>query len=350
MRTEQAIDVARRLFAARRVYLNTASVGLPPSPSLEAMARSLDELRDGLAEPEAYDESVDRSRAAFAALAGVDLERVAIASQVSVGSGLVASSLTAGDEVLCAEEDFASVLYPFLAVRSRGVTVRSVPLDALLDEIRPSTTWIAVSAAQSADGRLIDLEALAREATRVGARTFVDLTQAAGWLPLRAGLFDVTATGAYKWLCCPRGTGFLTVGPSAGAILAPVNAGWYAAADRWSALYGPDLRLAPDARRYDVSPAWLGWVGATPALELLAQVGVEAIHEHNTGLARSFGEALGLPFRGSAIVSLAREGAVEALRASGIAAAGRAGAARLAFHLYNDETDVAAALRALGAA
>ena len=40
-----------------------------------------------------------------------------------------------------------------------------------------------------------------------------------------------------------------------------------------------------DARRFDLSPAWLSWVGAAPALALLEEVGVEAIHAHDVGLA-----------------------------------------------------------------
>ncbi|WP_335339028.1 hypothetical protein [Microterricola viridarii] len=40
--------------------------------------------------------------------------------------------------------------------------------------------------------------------------------------------------------------------------------------------------------------------------------------------------------------------ALGALTAGGITASGRAGCARVAFHLWNDEDDVADALRALG--
>jgi selenocysteine lyase/cysteine desulfurase len=50
---------------------------------------------------------------------------------------------------------------------------------------------------------------------------------------------------------------------------------------------------------------------------------------------------------GSAIVSVRREGARERLAAAGVVSAARAGGARLAFHLYNTEADVARALDAL---
>ena len=39
------------------------------------------------------------------------------------------------------------------------------------------------------------------------------------------------------------------------AELLPITAGWYSGADPWSSCYGPDLHLATDATRFDVSPA-----------------------------------------------------------------------------------------------
>src|SRR5215218_3680077 len=172
---------------------------------------------------------------------------------VSITTGLVASCLPEGSRVLSAEEDFTSVLFPFLVDPRLDVTV--VPLDELLDQLRPTVDLVAVSAVQSADGRRLDLDLLAERADQAGARTYVDLTQAAGWLPVGAGRFDVTACSAYKWLCSPRGVGFMTVRDDVDWLV-PRLAGWYAGPDPWTSLYGPPLRLAEDARRFSVSPAW----------------------------------------------------------------------------------------------
>ena len=122
--------------------------------------------------------------------------------------------------------------------------------------------------------------------------------------------------------------------------LIPHNAGWYAGADIWNSIYGAPLRLAPDARGLDISPAWLSWVGAAPTLELFLSVGIENIHAHNVGLANQVRTGLGLDPGDSAIVRVVQAGAEEALRDAGVRFANRAGAVRLSFHLYNDETDV----------
>jgi selenocysteine lyase/cysteine desulfurase len=103
--------------------------------------------------------------------------------------------------------------------------------------------------------------------------------------------------------------------------------------------YGPPLRLASDARRFDVSPAWLSWVGAAPALALLADVGVEAIHVHDVRTANRLRAGLGLPPGDSAIVSVSGldDRAAERLAQAGVMAAGRGGTLRLSCHLYTTE-------------
>ena len=85
----------------------------------------------------------------FADLVGVGPERVAIGNQVSTFSGLIAAALPDGAHVLAAEEDFTSVLFPFLAHADRGVRVETVPLDRLLEAVRPGVSLVAVSAVQT---------------------------------------------------------------------------------------------------------------------------------------------------------------------------------------------------------
>lgn len=339
-------DTAGR-FAPDRPYLDTATVGLPSLDAVDAMTADLARWRDGRIAAAGYDEIVMRSRIAYADLVGASPDRVGIVSQVSVATAVAASALQPGDEVIVATEDFTSVLFPFLQLEATGVVVRVVPLAEVIAAIGPAATMVAVSAVQSADGRVLDLDALHAAAIMHGCLTYVDVTQAASWLRIDADRFSMTACGAYKWLCAPRGAGFVTVDPAVAHRFTPVAAGWYAGADIWSSIYGPPLRLATDGRRFDTSPAWSCWVGAAPTLELLAGVGTEAIGAHDIALANRLRIGVGLPASDSAIVSLDRPGGMEALRAADIACAGRAGRLRLAMHLYTTEADIDRALDAL---
>jgi selenocysteine lyase/cysteine desulfurase len=344
-----SLAAAQRLFSPETVYLNTATYGLPPRTAFEAMAAAADEWRHGRTGFDGWDRSVAAARAAFARLAGVDPGDVAIGAAVSAFAGLVAAALPAGARVLCAEEDFTSVLFPFLAQEARGVTVELVPFDRITEALDARHDLVAVSAVQSADGRVADLGALAAAAAHHGARTFVDTTQAMGWLPVDCAPFDYTACAAYKWLLSPRGTAFFTIRPERREELVPHAAGWYAGDDVPSSYYRAPLRLAHDARRFDLSPAWLNWVGVAPALALFEEVGIETIHAHNTSMAARLREGLGLEPYGSAIVSFAGAApdAAERLREAGVMAAGRGGALRLSCHLYTSELDVDRALDVL---
>jgi selenocysteine lyase/cysteine desulfurase len=347
--TDSRLAAAQRLFSPERAYLNTATYGLPPRTAFEALQAAADEWRHGRCGFEGWDRSVGASRAAFARLARVPEADVAIGAAVSAFTGLIAASLPPGARVLCAEEDFTSVLFPFLAQESRGMHVELVPLERLADALGAHHDVVAVSAVQSADGRVADLDALEEAAAHHGVRTFVDTTQSMGWLPLDCSRFDYTACGAYKWLLCPRGTAFFTIRPELRDELRPSAAGWYAGEDPEASYYGAPLRLARAARRFDLSPAWLSWVGAAPALALLGELGTESIHAHDLRMANRLRAGLGLPPGDSAIVSVSSPdaGAGERLAAAGVMAGGRAGALRLSCHLYTTERDVDRALDAI---
>ena len=326
-------------------YLNTASIGLPPAPVTAAMHEAVEDWAAGDATAPGYDIYVARAREVWARLHGADPADVAIGPQVSYFAGLVAQSLPAGAEVVSYDGDFASLVYPFL---SRGdLSVRLVPLAEVADAVRSSTDLVAVSAVQSSDGRVADLDAVVAAAAEHGALTVIDATQASGWLPIDATRFDFLIAATYKWLLSPRGTALMAVRPGLLETLTAWAAGWYAAESPWGHVYGGPLRLAQDARRLDMSPAWLSWVGTLAALEYLERAGIEAINRHDVALANALRDGLGMPPSDSAIVSVERPGAAGALRAAGLHAGGLTDAARICFHLYNDEGDVEAALTAL---
>jgi selenocysteine lyase/cysteine desulfurase len=339
---------AQRLFSPEGTYLNTASYGLPPRQAWEALQAAQDEWRHGRTGFDGWDRSVGRSRACWARLHGVPEADVAVGPQVSPFVGLIAASLEPGTQVLGAREDFTSLLFPLLVQEARGVRVRLVALDELAAAVDASVDLIAVSAVQSRDGTLADLDAIASAAAHHGARTLVDATQACGWLPLDASRFDHVVCAGYKWLLAPRGTAFLYTRPEARERLDPHLAGWYAADPPMANLYGPPLRLAETAKALDISPAWMSWVGQAPALELLEALGIERVHAHDVALADRFRAGLGMAAGDSAIVSLDLPvEAADRLAAARVRCAGRGGLTRFSFHVSTTEADVDRALEVL---
>jgi selenocysteine lyase/cysteine desulfurase len=338
----------RNRFAAGRGYLAACTLGLPADVTVEALNRDLDRWTTGTADALEYTATVERARGHAATLLGVDADRVATGSQVSPFVALAAAVAPAGAEIVCIEGDFSSLVAPFLV---RGdLRVRHVPIDALADAIGSDTWLAAYSLVQSATGEVADAASVAEAARAAEARVLVDTTQATGWLPTTDLEADLVVCHSYKWLCSPRGAAFAAFSDRAAAEFTPLAAGWWSGTDPWASCYGPELHLADDASRFDVSPAWHAWVGAEAALGFAASLDAAEVRDHAVALANAFRERIGLEPSNSAIVAWPdADGAqLRALTAAGVTASGRAGRARVAFHLWNDEEDVDLAARAIG--
>ncbi len=341
-----AVDLAA-LWDVEPGWLNTASYGLPPRAAWQALQVALGDWRAGRTSWEGWAGATERSRSAFARLVGVPVADVAVGSAVSQLLAPVAAALPAGTRVLAPDVEFTSNLFPWLAQQARGVRVRTVPPARLAGAVDADTDLVAFSLVQSADGAVAAYDAVVTAARAHGALVVVDATQGCGWLPFDASRADAVVVAAYKWLMAPRGAAFAYLAPDLRARMTPSAAGWYAGADVHDSYYGPPLRLAGDARAFDISPAWFSYVGAAPALELLERIGVAAVHAHDVALANRFLAGLGRPPGDSAIVTVDVPGAEGRLARAGVRAAVRAGRVRASFHLYSTPADVDLALDAL---
>ncbi|MFD5700050.1 aminotransferase class V-fold PLP-dependent enzyme [Streptomyces lasiicapitis] len=339
--------LVRSEFAPRTTYLNSASTGLLPDRAVRAMHQATLSVAHG--SPEDMFADVEAARATFARLVGVAPSRVAAGASVAVYSGLIAASLPAGAEVLTAEGDFSSTVNPF---HVRGdLKVRAVPLERIAESVRPDTALVAVSAVQSADGRVADLPALRAAVRAHGAKLYLDASQATGWLDVEEHIADVDylTSVAFKWLTCPRGVAFFVVpeGPDGYEAVPALLAGWVAGERPWDSCYGPITELARSARRFDESPSLFAYAGARHSLAVIEELGVAAIRAHDLALADRFRAGLAtlghepVPSPGSPIVSVPGLGVRQPeLSAAGIEVSDRAGNLRAAFHLYNTESDV----------
>jgi selenocysteine lyase/cysteine desulfurase len=336
---------AKRLWDPEPGWLNTASYGLPPRPAWDALHQALANWRAGRTSWEPWGEATELARGAFARLVAVPTADVAVGATVSQLLAPVAAALPDGARVLAPDMEFTSNLFPWLA--QPRATVRTVPAEKLAGAVDADTDLVAFSLVQSSDGTVAAYDQVIAAARAHGALVVVDATQACGWLPFDASRADAVVVAAYKWLMGPRGAALAYLAPELRERLTPSAAGWYAGEDVHSSYYGGPLRLATNARRFDISPAWFSWVGLAPALDLVERIGVPAIHAHNVTLANRFLTALGRPPGESAIVTVDVPGAQERLAAAGVRAAVRAGRVRASFHLYSTERDVDMAVNAL---
>jgi selenocysteine lyase/cysteine desulfurase len=344
----------RKLFepAPGTIYLDSATFGLPPTPTVRAMHRAIDGWQAGTADwIPAWDQAGEACRVSFAELIGASPETIALVPTVSVGVGVVAATLTAGEEVVVSDDEYTSVLFPLLVgERERGVRIRVVPFERLAESIDTSTRLVAFSLVQSQSGRAADIGAIIEAARAVGARTLVDATHAVPFVPLQRDLphIDYVVCTAYKHLLCPRGVAFLHVAREHWDAVPPLLANWRSASDPYGRYYGGTLDLAPTAARFDVSLAWFSWAGAAVSLGLLVDWQRQGLLGEVVLMARRLATQLGLHEPAGSILSVPVDDAetVRAnLAAAGVRAAVRAGSVRLSPHVYNtvEQIDVAAA-------
>ena len=326
-------------------YLNTAVTGVPPQRVVTAVGEVVAAWSQGRVQPADLEPAVTAAREGFARLVGVPGERVAIGASVSSLVAQVVSAVPDGSRVLVAEGEFTSVTYPFAAQAGRGMRLEEVPL-AELPGLAGGYDWVAVSVVQSRDGSVVDLAALRAARERGGVRVLLDVTQAAGWMPLDLAWADAVVGAGYKWLLSPKGAAWLAVGTEVEAEMVPLTASYYAGSDGARSMYGLPLSLRDDARRFDASPGWFAHVGAAQALPWLASLDLHRVRDHCVGMANRLRAGLGLPPAESAILAV-EAGDADRLRRAGVAATSRAGRTRLACHLYTTEEDVAAAIAAL---
>jgi selenocysteine lyase/cysteine desulfurase len=333
------------------IYLDSATYGLPPRPTVAAMHQAIDAWQAGTADwVRAWDTRGEACRAAFGALISVAPDCVALVPSVSVGVGTIAASLTDRDEVVISDDEFTSVLFPFLvAARERGVRVRRVAFDEIADNVSSGTTLVAFSLIQSQSGRAARQADILDAARRVGAHTLVDATHALPFVAVDPRA-DFVVCAAYKHLLSPRGVAFMAVARQRWDDLTPWLANWRSSSDPYRVYYGGQLDVASNAARFDVSLAWFAWAGAAVSLELLAEWQSRCILQEPVVLARRLASQLGLQEPTGTLVSVPVEDA-EAVRAelasANIRAAVRAGSVRLSTHVYNTSEQIDRAAQSL---
>ena len=328
-------------------YLDAATYGLPPAPTIAAMDRATAMWRAGTAYwVTDWDRPAEDTRADFATLIGATAADIALIPAVSVGVGLIANTLGPDDVVVVADDEFRSDLFPLLvAERRHGTTIRQVPFAGIADAIVPGTTFVAASLVQMQTGRVADLAAICERAKVVGAKVFLDSTHGTPFVPVAPHIADIDflVCHAYKHLLSPRGTTFLYVRADHVEEVPPLFAGWRNSHEPWSNFFRGPLDLVDDAGRFTVSLAWLAWVGTRESLRLIVEWSRAGVLAEPLALAAAFRDAIGSAPSASTLVCVPTEDPERvraALEAAHIRAAVRGDGIRFSPHVWNDAADV----------
>lgn len=364
------------LALSNQLHLNHAGISPLPNRTKRAIEHSL----DGLAtDPQSYFMSgimpaMETARTNLAQLMGVTSADLALVKNTGHGLSIIADSLSLepGDNVITVAEDYPSVVYPWLAQKSRGVETRVVAVkpdgsfnvDDVESKFDSRTRVLALSWVQFSSGYRISPRTYADLAHRHNALLVLDVIQGLGVHPLNAeaAQVDAVVTGAHKWLMSPSGTGALYVAPAMLDRMRLVNIGALSVKN-FAAFDSSKFDLKDTAQRYEEgSPNGIGLVGLAESTSFLLECGIANIQDQiltltdtlATGLTR-----LGFTVRSprnndewSGLVmfshnSKSNNEVLHLLEQRRIRAAIRGGYVRISPHFYNTAEDIALALEAL---
>ena len=344
--------------------------------------RSGDMLRAWAAEQEAngvvnwldWERKLEVLRRRCATWIGAEPEEIAFVNSTTQGIGIVAEGFPwrDGDNVVTAAEEYPSNVYPWMNLKSRGVSLRLVPsregrlwIEDLVEAMDERTRMLTISHVEWSTGFRNELDALGEVCRDRGIALFVDAIQGLGPLTIDVSRtpIDFLAADGHKWLLGPEGAGLMFVRKEWIERLRPIGVGWHSVVSSFNTP-GFDFTLKPSAQRWEggsFNMPGLQCFGAS--LELLAEVGRDEVSARILDRAervREIAKKAGWSVVGSArpedlsgIVALEKTGvdperfAMNA-RTKGVAIACRRGKVRVSPHIYNNADDLDRLAEVLG--
>ncbi len=266
-------------------YLNSCSLGPPSVRVFDA----LDRYREDWSRYGApawwltWLPKLNEARERFARLIGAGTHEVTISHSISSALSSIASTAAYNERnaVVCAELDFPTIPYQWLAKGREGVNVRfarsldrvTFPVDSFSGLIDSRVSFVAVSHVLYNTGAIMPIPQLSELAHAAGARIVVDGYHAVGVLPVNVkdlGV-DFYVGGTLKWLLGGPGLTFIYVREELISQLQPSITGWFSSADQFA--FDPlDLVWPDTANRLElgtpaVATAYAGVEGMDMILE-----------------------------------------------------------------------------------
>jgi isopenicillin-N epimerase len=223
-------------------FLNHGSFGATPKPVFDEYQGWQRELEFQPVEflGRRFKGLLGESRAALGEFLGTAADNLVYTQNVTISLNIVARSLELGlgQEVLSSDHEYGAMdrTWRFLA-KQRGFTFINQPValtsredfvDSFWSAVTPRTRVIFLSHITSPTAIIFPVEEIIRRAREAGIITIIDGAHVAGQLPLNLDSLGADFYGGnlHKWLCAPKGVGFLYARPEMQHLLKPLVVSW----------------------------------------------------------------------------------------------------------------------------
>src|SRR2546423_8551466 len=209
------------------------------------------------------------ARAELAAFVGAKPDDLTFVPNATTGVNMAARALDLreGDEVLASDLEYGGcdLAWERICVQAGARYVRA-PIDRLFEARTERTRAVFVSHITSETALLLPIEGVVARARAEGLATIVDGAHAVAQLDLDLEELgaDFYAGNCHKWLCAPKGAGFLWTRPERQEELEPFVLSWdweegttFDTRRRWPGTRDPSAWLAvPAAIRFMEEHDW----------------------------------------------------------------------------------------------
>jgi isopenicillin-N epimerase len=226
------------------VFLNHGSFGATPKPVFREYQRWQAELEKQPVEflGRRITALMAESRAILGDYVGTHADNLVYTQNATIALNIIARSLDLkpGDEVLATAHEYGAIdrMWRFLAKElgfdyvNQPTTIPIPSKEKFLEEfwarVTPRTRAICVSQITSSTAVILPVDEIAARGREAGILVIVDGAHVPGQIPLHLDSLgaDFYAGNLHKWLCAPKGAGFLYARPDMQKLIKPLVVSW----------------------------------------------------------------------------------------------------------------------------
>lgn len=253
-------------------FLNHGSFGACPLPVLQAQQQIRDQIEKQPLQffNREYETQIDNARSSLAEFIGAPPDNLVFVPNATTGINAILRSLEfqPGDELLTTNQEYNASrnILDFVAQNSRSqVVVAQIPfpitsedqiITAIMECVSPRTKLALLDHITSQTALIFPIQKIISLLAEKGIDTLIDGAHAPGMIPLNLQQIGATYyTGnCHKWLCAPKGSGFLYVAKHKQKTIRPAIIS-----------HGANS-LRQDRSRFHLEFDWVGTIDPSPYL------------------------------------------------------------------------------------